>query len=217
MNAAPGHSAAPVAGVVLAGGRSARMGGGDKCLTKLGDAPILAHVIARLHPQVSAMALNANGDARRFARFGLPVIADPVPGFAGPLAGMLAAMEWAQAQAPEARFVVTVASDTPFFPLDLVERFIEAAGGDATVTIAASGGRRHPVFGLWPLALAGHLRAWLEGNRERKVRSWIGQHRIVEVPFADVAAGGVLHDPFFNANTPDDMRAAETILKETTT
>ncbi len=148
-----------VCGVLMAGGRSRRMGGGDKCLRALAGKPILADVITRVRPQVSPLLLNANGDPARFADFGLPVVADVVGDFAGPLAGVLTGLEWAAAQAPESTWLASFATDAPFLPADLVARMadaVEAQGAD--MACAASNGRDHPVFGLWPLGLAGDLR-----------------------------------------------------------
>ena len=149
-----------VAGVLMAGGQSRRMGGGDKCLRALAGKPILAHVIARARPQVGPLLLNANGDPARFAGFGLPVVADVVGDFAGPLAGVLTGLEWAAAQAPEPAWLASFATDAPFLPADLVARMadaVEAEGAD--MACAASNGRDHPVFGLWPLGLAGSARS----------------------------------------------------------
>ena len=144
-----------VVGVLLAGGKSSRMGGGDKCLLPLAGAPMLAHIIDRLRPQVSDLILNANGDLARFAAFGLPIVEDRLGGHAGPLAGVHAGIEWATANRPESRFVVTAATDTPFFPADLVARF-RASLGDAEprLLVARSEEGVHPVFGLWPVSLA---------------------------------------------------------------
>jgi molybdopterin-guanine dinucleotide biosynthesis protein A len=148
-----------VVGVLLAGGRARRMGGGDKCLRPLGDRPILAHVIARARPQVEALVLNANGDPARFAAFALPVAADLIEDFAGPLAGVLTGMAWARANRPDCPWIATIATDTPFFPGDLVARLRAAAQGEAAeLACAASAGRAHPVFGLWPVRLADDLR-----------------------------------------------------------
>jgi molybdenum cofactor guanylyltransferase len=151
-----------VAGVILAGGLSRRMGGGDKCLRPIGGRPILAHIIERVRPQVAALVLNANGDAARFAPFGLPVAGDVVEGFAGPLAGVLTGMEWARHNAPACKWLASFASDAPFVPRDLVARLlaaVEAQGAD--LACAASGGQAHPVFGLWRVDLAPALRSAL--------------------------------------------------------
>ena len=200
-------------GVILAGGQATRMGGGDKALLPLGEGVILDHVLARLGPQVGAMALNANGDPGRFARFGLPVLADPIEGFAGPLVGVLAGLDWAAGQG--AATVVSVAADTPFLPRDLVVRLEAVAEGMAhplalaatprgeeeTKSMSRGGQVRHPTFGLWPVALREDLRAALEGGL-RKVVLWTDRHGGREALFADA-------DAFFNVNTPEDLALAQ--------
>ena len=202
-------------GALLAGGRSRRMGGGDKSLKPLGGRPMLAHAVDRLEPQVGRILLNANGDPERFAEFGLPVVADPVAGFAGPLAGVLAGFDWASENAPGVRWIVTAATDTPFFPENLVARFVAAAGHHETmIALAKSGDNLHPVFGLWPVVLAKDLRQWLTEGENRKVLAWVDRHPMVEVEFPGFSVAGELLDPFFNANTPDDMAVAEAILQE---
>ncbi len=195
-------------GVILAGGQSSRMGGGDKCLLPLGQGTLLSHVIERLRPQVGGMALNANGDPARFSDFGLPVVGDTIAGFAGPLAGVLAGLDWAAARG--ATQVVTVAADTPFFPADLVS-CLQAGTGASGLAMAATpdparGLSRHPTFALWPVSLRDDLRAALSGGL-RKVVLWTDRHGCATVPFP-VAA----FDPFFNVNTPDDMARARDIL-----
>jgi molybdopterin-guanine dinucleotide biosynthesis protein A len=202
-------TAGDVVAVLLAGGLARRMGGGDKGLVPLAGRPLLAHVIGRIRPQVAAMVLNANGDPARFAGFGLPVAADTVEGFAGPLAGVLAGLEWAAADAPGATHVVSVATDTPFFPDDLVARLIQGAKAAGTpLAVAMSAGRAHPVFGLWPLALLDDLRAAVIGEGLRKVDIWTARHGVAEVDF-DASAG----DPFFNLNRPEDVAEAEGRLR----
>lgn len=202
-------------GVVLAGGRSKRMGGNDKSLKMLGGKPLLAHAIARLEPQVGRIVISANGDLDRFSPFGLQVIADPVAGFAGPLAGVLAGFDWTAENVPGARWIVTAATDTPFFPTELVGRFVAAAGHHETmIALARSGGQVHPVFGLWPLALADNLRTFLVQSEKRAVMAWVDRHETVEVEFPGLSVAGTLLDPFFNANTPEDMDVAEAILQE---
>jgi molybdopterin-guanine dinucleotide biosynthesis protein A len=198
--------------VLLAGGQARRMGGGDKCLRPLGEATILDHVIERARPQVAALVLNANGDPARFARFGLPVVADVVAGFAGPLAGVLSGMAWARAQRPDCPWIATIATDTPFFPTDLVARLLAAVQREAAdLACAASGGRAHPVFGLWPVRLADDLRAAMVEEELRKVDVWTARHRLVEVAFASDPI-----DPFFNANRPEDLAEAERLLARMT-
>jgi molybdopterin-guanine dinucleotide biosynthesis protein A len=194
-------------GLLLAGGLSRRMGGGDKCLRPLGGKPVLAHIIARARPQVSALVLNANGDPARFAAFGLPVAADTIEGFAGPLAGVLTGMEWAAAHRPEVAWLATFATDAPFFPHDLVARLHAAiAGNRADLACARSNGQDHPVFGLWPVRLAPDLRrAMQEGVR--KVDLWTARYKLAAADFATEP-----FDPFFNANRPEDLAEAERLL-----
>ncbi len=210
MSAQPSE---PIIGVLLAGGQSRRMGGGDKSLLELAGKPLLAHVIERLRPQVATLVLNANGDPERFGAFGLDVVADPVEGFAGPLAGVLAGYGWARENAPEARWIVTAASDTPFFPGDLVQRLLSATGGAyPAIALAGSAGRLHPVFGLWPTALAEDLRAALHSGT-RKVLDWTDRHMMVKEEFAPAEIGGKTVDPFFNANRPDDLAEAQALFE----
>jgi molybdopterin-guanine dinucleotide biosynthesis protein A len=198
-----------VLGVLLAGGLARRMGGGDKCLRPLGGRTILEHVIDRARPQVGALLLNANGDPGRFARFGLPVAADVVEGFAGPLAGVVTGMEWARANRQDLPWIVTIATDTPFFPRDLVARLLDAVSAKkADLACAASGGRTHPVFGLWPIRLADDLRRAMVEEDIRKVDVWTARHRLVEVEFTTDPI-----DPFFNTNRPDDLAEAERLLQ----
>ena len=204
-----------VAGVVLAGGLSRRMGGGDKSLKMLGGRPMLAHVIDRLIPQVLAAAINANGDPARLRQFGLPVIADPIAGFAGPLAGVLAGLQWAAGLDPSLTHIATVATDTPFFPRDLVQHFIAAAGGRPNrIVMAASAGNRHPVFGLWPIGLKDDLAQWMAATDTYKVLAWTDRHDSVLCDFAMSDCGSRKLDPFFNANTPDELAEAEALLAE---
>ena len=202
-----------VVGVLLAGGRSSRMGGGDKCLRMLGDRPILARIIDRLRPQVSDIIINANEDAARFAAFDLPVVADTVVGYAGPLAGVHAGIEWLKTNSPDMSHVVTVATDTPFFPADLVRRFLAAARDEPAFCVAQSEAGTHPVIGLWPVTLAAALKASLEGG-ERKVGAWTKDHGAVPVFFPPVEVGGQGIDPFFNINAPEDLARAEALLSE---
>ncbi len=199
-----------VSGVLMAGGQSRRMGGGDKCMRALAGQPILAHVIGRARPQVGPLLLNANGDPARFAGFGLPIAADVVGGFAGPLAGVLTGLEWAATAAPGCAWLASFATDAPFLPKDLVERLlakVEAEGAD--LACAASDGRDHPVFGLWPLALAPDLRRAMVEEEVRKVDLWTARYKLVSVDFAliETAAGPL--DPFFNTNRPEDLAEAE--------
>ncbi|MBQ2261246.1 MAG: molybdenum cofactor guanylyltransferase MobA [Loktanella sp.] len=188
-------------GVILAGGLATRMGGGDKGLLPLGNSTILGHVIDRFSPQVAGLALNANGDSARFAALHLPVIPDTLTGFAGPLAGVLAGLDWAATQG--ASHIVTAAADTPFLPCDLVPQ-LQLAGEDLGLALAASPGGRQPTFGLWPVALRDDLRAALQGGL-RKVVLWTDQHGAGTAEFPDDAA-------FFNVNTPDDLARAQAML-----
>jgi len=200
--------AAAIAGVILAGGLSRRMGGGDKCLRGLGGKPILAHIIERVRPQVTALVLNANGDAARFAPFGLPVAGDVVEGFAGPLAGVLTGMEWATRHVPACRWLASFASDAPFVPRDLVARLHAAvAAKDADLACASSGGQAHPVFGLWRIDLAPALRHALVDEQIFKVDRWTARYKLVQVDFPAAPI-----DPFFNANRPEDLAEAERLL-----
>ncbi|NBR90412.1 MAG: molybdenum cofactor guanylyltransferase MobA [Rhodobacteraceae bacterium] len=197
-----------IAGVILAGGKATRMGGGDKGMREIGGRRLIDHVIERLTPQVSAIVLNANGDPARFGEFGFPVLPDSLPDYPGPLAGVLAALDWA-AEHNVSR-VVSVAADTPFFPHDLVGGLKKAAG-PAGLALAAGPdetGRvqRQPTFGLWPVALRHDLRVALEGGL-RKIVLWTDQHKAGQAVFS------AAHDPFFNVNTPEDLAAAEAIAK----
>jgi molybdenum cofactor guanylyltransferase len=202
-----------VVGILLAGGKSSRMGGGDKCLLPLAGRPILAHVLERLKPQVSDIVINANGDLSRFSSFGLPVVPDHLGDHAGPLAGVHAGMEWALANRPRSRFVITAATDTPFFPADLVGRFRSVIGEhDLRLLVARSEGGVHPVFGLWPMSLAPILESSLKGGM-RKVGDFVRQQGAEEVAFPAKNVGGRTIDPFFNINRPDDLDQAQAFLQ----
>ncbi|RKF14631.1 molybdenum cofactor guanylyltransferase MobA [Roseovarius spongiae] len=193
-------------GIILAGGRATRMGGGDKGLLRLGDGTLLDQVIARIAPQVGALALNANGDPARFAHLGLPVLSDPVGGFPGPLAGVLAGLDWAAERGADA--VVSVAADTPFFPCDLVPRLVLAAEGMAApLALAVTPDGRQPTFGLWPVALRDDLRAAL-GAGLRKIVMWTDRHGGQAALFDEAG------EPFFNVNTPEDLAHARARLEE---
>jgi molybdopterin-guanine dinucleotide biosynthesis protein A len=197
-----------VVGLLLAGGLSRRMGGGDKALRLLGGVSLLDRVIERVRPQVEALILNANGDPARFAGFGLPVAPDSVPDFAGPLAGVLAGLDWTALHRPDCAYVVSVATDAPFLPKDLVARFtVEIEAARADVACAASGGQAHPVIGLWPVRLREDLRHAVVEEGVRKVDQWTARHRL-----ATVAFGCEPIDPFFNANRPEDLAAAAALL-----
>ena len=198
-------SATPTLGLVLAGGLARRMGGGDKPLTRIGSKTILSRVIERMTPQCQRLILNANGDPARFADTGLPVIPDDVPDFAGPLAGLLAGLDWAAVHAPEVAYVASVPGDCPFLPRDLVTRLHQArAASGQPLACARSGEWRHPVVGVWPVALRADLRHALTKEDLRKIELWTARHGVA---LADWPAAPV--DPFFNVNTPEDAAAAE--------
>jgi molybdopterin-guanine dinucleotide biosynthesis protein A len=193
-------------GVVLAGGKASRMGGGDKSLLPLAGRRVIDHVLERLQLQVSDLALNANGDPTRFTEFGLPIVADSVSEFPGPLAGVLAGLDWAAEQGVD--HILTVAADTPFFPMDLRSRLEQARVLQAKpIALAATqeSGKlyRHPTFGLWPISLRDDLRQALATGM-RKVVLWTDQHGAAETLFSSDG-----YDPFFNINTPEDLVKAE--------
>lgn len=198
-------------GVILAGGRATRMGGGDKCLLDLGGQTLLARIVARLSGQVDAMILNANGDPSRFAAYGLPVVPDSMAGHPGPLAGVLAGLDAGAARGAER--IITVAGDTPFFPRDLAAGLIAAAQREETpLALAATpdperGVARHPTFGLWPVSLRDDLRRSLAAGT-RKVVAWTDPHGCATALF-DAA-----DDPFFNVNTPEDLAIARERLSQ---
>ena len=192
--------------LLLAGGKSRRMGGGDKNLIMLGDKPLLAHVIARAVPAQAPVVINANGDAARFEGFGLPVIADVVDGFAGPLAGVLTGLEHAAARHPDVSHVISLATDAPFLPRDLAERLISAVADGADMAQARSGGRRHPVFAIWPVSMAGALRTALVDEGLRKIDDFTARFDCAIVDFLPDEDGAP--DPFTNLNTPEDLEDA---------
>lgn len=195
-----------ILGIILAGGQGRRMGG-DKPLQELAGRPLLAHVAARLAPQVDAVILNANDDPARYAAFGLPVAADPVPDFAGPLAGILAGMDWARANRPETAALLSVPADAPFLPRDLAVRMMAARDrAGAEIACAASGGQLHPVVGLWPLALRDDLRHALIADGVRRMTDYTARHHMAQAAFGTDPV-----DPFFNVNTPADLAAAEAL------
>ena len=202
-----------IAGVLLAGGLARRMGGGDKPLRTIAGRSLLDLVIERRRPQVSALVLNANGDPARFAAYGLPVVADGMADNPGPLAGILAGLDWAAEYCPDSPTVVSVPTDAPFLPVDLVHRMaarMEANGAD--LACAASGGQSHPVIGLWPVRLRDDLRRALIEEGVRKVDVWTARYRLATVPFSDRPI-----DPFFNANRPGDLKEAARLLRATGT
>jgi molybdopterin-guanine dinucleotide biosynthesis protein A len=196
-------------GVVLAGGLARRMGGVDKPMQALGGRTMLEHVVARLQPQCDGLMLNANGDPALFSSFDLPVIADTLEGHLGPLVGVLSALDWTAANRPGAEWVVSAACDCPFLPRDLVRQFHQRrASEQAELAVASSRGRRHPVIGLWPVALRGELRRALVAEEVRKVESWTARYRVVAVSWLAEPV-----DPFFNANTLADLVEAERLAK----
>lgn len=192
-----------MAGVVLAGGLSRRMGGTDKSGMELADKPLWLHAAERLAPQVATVLINANRAPERFAEAGLPVLPDTIDGHKGPLAGVLAGLDHCR-KLDGMTHLVTVAVDTPFFPHDLGAQLAAQACDHTTVVLATSGGNRHPVFGLWPVALADDLESWLRSSDTMKVMAFVGRHRHA---FAEFEITGS-RDPFFNINTPDDLQTA---------
>jgi molybdopterin-guanine dinucleotide biosynthesis protein A len=196
-------------GVLLAGGLARRMGGGDKPMRQIGGRPILARVIARLTPQCDFLVLNANGDPSRFASFGLPVIPDSVENFPGPLAGILAGLDWVAANRPGISWVLSAAADCPFLPRDLVFRLHQArAEENAELAVAASAGQSHPVIGLWSVALREELRHALVVEDVRKIDRWTARYRLATVTWPAEPL-----DPFFNANTVDDIAEADRLAE----
>jgi molybdopterin-guanine dinucleotide biosynthesis protein A len=194
-----------IPGVLLAGGLARRMGGGDKPMRTIGGRTILARVIARLAPQCDGLILNANGDPARFAAFGLPVIADGVADFPGPLAGILAALDWAATNRPEVKWMLSAAGDCPFLPRDLVARLHQALiEENAELAMAASGGQSHPVIGLWKVTLREELRHALVVEDIRRIDRWTARYRLATVTWPNKPL-----DPFFNANTVEDIAEAE--------
>lgn len=200
----------PTFGLVLAGGLARRMGGGDKALLKIGNETILDRVVARFGPQCTGLLLNANGDPARFARFGLPVIADDIPDFAGPLAGILAGLDWLAANEPGVEWMASVPGDCPFVPRDLVPRLHEARATEGTkLACAKSGDWRHPVAGLWPVALRADLRRALTDEGLHKIEVWTARHGVAIAEWPDQPL-----DPFFNVNRPEDLANAEFIAAQ---
>lgn len=198
-----------VCGLLLAGGQSRRMGGGDKCLMEIGGRTLLRRILDVAAPQVGPIVLNSNSDPVQFADCGLPVVPDTVGGFAGPLAGVLTGLEWARANAPGCDWVASFACDAPFAPTDLVVRLLAAAEADgADLACASSGARDHPVFALWPVRLADALKEAVVGEGIRKVDVWTGRYRLARAEFGTEPV-----DPFFNVNRPEDLAAAEALLE----
>jgi molybdopterin-guanine dinucleotide biosynthesis protein A len=201
--------APPTLGLILAGGLARRMGGGDKARLTIGGVSILDRVLARLTPQCGAMIINANGDPARFADTGLLVVPDDVPGFAGPLAGILAGLDWLAANRPDLAFAVSVPGDCPFLPADLVGRLhgVRTAEGKP-LACARSGTQTHPVVGLWPVAVRADLRRALVEEGLRKIDIWTARHGVAVADWPAIPV-----DPFFNVNTPEDAADAERLAK----
>ena len=191
------------------------MGGVDKALQILGGRPLLAHAIERLKPQVAGMVINANGEASRFAAFRLPVIADSIAGFAGPLAGVHAGLVWVRANHPGIEQVVTVSADTPFFPTDLVARFLASLNQNRPLLVARSEEGLHPVIGLWPVSMVTALEESLKQG-VRKASAFVQERGAIEVFFPRIEIGARLIDPFFNINSPEDLAKADALLKPRT-
>ncbi len=205
-------ASAPVTGVIIAGGLSRRMGGGDKSLLDLGGATMLGCIIGRLRPQVAHIIINGNGDGARFSGFGLPVVPDETADYPGPLAGILAGMRWSLAHAPSACHIATVSSDAPFLPPDLVARLAASiAGHGDAIALSRSRGEVQPIIGLWPVTLVDDLAVELAAGA-RRVLTWARRHAVVEVDFADADVRGRRIDPFFNANTPEDFALVRALL-----
>jgi molybdenum cofactor guanylyltransferase len=195
--------------VLLAGGLARRMGGGDKPMRQIGGRTILERVIARLQPQCDGLVLNANGEPARFAKFGLPVIADSVANFPGPLAGILAGLDWAAANRPDVNWLLSAAADCPFLPCDLVARLHRGrVEQNAQLAVAASGEQSHPVIGLWSVALRDELRHALVPEDIRKIDRFTARYSIATVRWPHLPL-----DPFFNANTTDDLAQAERLAQ----
>jgi len=194
-----------VVGVLLAGGLSRRMGGGDKNQLDLGSRPILDHVIERTKPQVDTLILNANGDPARFDGYGLPVVADVIDGYAGPLAGILTGMEWVVEHVPDAKWLASFPTDAPFLPCDLVVKLCAAiAAEDADMACAMSQGRTHPPIAVWPVELHRNLRQAMVDEDMRKIDRWTARYKVIHVPFDDPDM-----DPFFNINRAENLKEAE--------
>lgn len=212
VSGAPATAVPVGVGVLLAGGRSTRMGGGDKSLKVLGGRPMLARIIARARPQVGELIVNANGDPARFAEFGLPVVSDVIEGFVGPLAGILSALEWAARNRPQSEWVASFPTDAPFFPADLVERLMAAVAREgAELACPRTVDGAHPVFGLWRVALRHDLRRALTKENIRKVDFWTARYKVAHVDYSTTP-----FNPFFNVNRPENLAEAEALLADTT-
>ena len=198
-------------GVLLAGGRSQRMGGVDKSLARLGGRPLIARVLERMRPQVASLVINANGDPGRFEAFGLDVVPDTSNASLGPLAGILTGMLWARTHRTDIRFIATAPTDAPFLPLDLVSR-LSAGLEDCDVAIARCRGQDHPVFGLFAVDLVDQLGEFLHQSPNRAVKAWLDGQAVVHVNFTPAEEDAI--DPFFNLNTPSDLATAERVVAE---
>lgn len=195
-----------VVGIILAGGLARRMGGGDKCLLPLAGKTLLQRTIDRAQPQVTQLLLNANGNSLRFARTRLPVVPDVFPDNLGPLAGIHAGLNWMQTKSPTAEWLVSFASDTPFFPTDLAEQFLSAVSSGTKLVVASSKLNIHPVFALWHISLKVEIETQLKTGKAPRLQEWMKNHNPVQVDFpADK------YEPFFNINTPQDLYAAEPV------
>jgi molybdenum cofactor guanylyltransferase len=197
-------------GVVLAGGLARRMGGGDKARIRIGGVTVLERIIERLRPQCAGLILNANTDAARFADIGLPVVADSVPDYAGPLAGILAGLDWTAEHATQIEWIVSAPGDCPFLPRDLVTRLHQArVGASALLACASSAKRPHPAAAIWPVELREDLRRGLTRDGVRRVTEWSARY-----PFGMAAWAATPVDPFFNINKPEDVAEAERLAAQ---
>jgi molybdenum cofactor guanylyltransferase len=197
-------------GVVLAGGLARRMGGGDKARIRIGGVTVLERIIERLRPQCAGLILNANTDAARFADIGLPVVADSVPDYAGPLAGILAGLDWTAEHATQIEWIVSAPGDCPFLPRDLVTRLHQArVGASALLACASSAKRPHPAAAIWPVELREDLRRALTRDGVRRVTEWSARY-----PFGMAAWAATPVDPFFNINKPEDVAEAEHLAEQ---
>lgn len=197
-----------VVGIILAGGLAKRMGGGDKCLLPLAGKTLLQRTVERAKPQVETLLLNANGSSLRFARTRLPVIPDIFADNRGPLAGIHAGLSWMRQFTPEAQWLASFASDTPFFPTDMVPRLFDAAStSHSQLAVAKSRNRIHPIFALWHVSLLERIEHQLKSGETPRLQDWVQQQQMVEAEFVADA-----YDPFFNINTPQDLYAAEPLV-----
>ncbi len=199
-----------IVGVILAGGQSRRFGGGDKFVRELNGEALVDRVIERVRPQTGQMIISSNTETPYLTKFELPIVADTIQGYAGPLAGILSGMEWTRENAPECEWIVSFPSDAPFVPLDCVAQMLEQAVADnAEIVCASSGGRTHPVCALWWVDLADNLRQAMMEEEMRKIDLWTARHQLSVREFSDQP-----FDPFFNINHPEDLEQAEKILAE---